>query len=133
MVVATEEWRRILAEGHAFASDGTGTALEAFDEQRAKLVTAVNLATAQPEISDAIRGLEAANVLCDDLRDFYGKQVYRNLQVEKVSGSARMFQLAHIRRLRTFTKRVTAMHHADIDAARDLISRSAIEHDKPAQ
>jgi hypothetical protein len=130
VVVATEEWRRILAEGHAFASEATSSALEAFDQKRAELVDAVNVATDRSDISDAIRGLEAADALCEDLRSHFGKQIYRHLQVEKVSGSARMFQLAHMRTLRAFAKQVTAMHHADIDAAQELISRSEREHKK---
>lgn len=133
VAASTEEWRSILAEGHAFASAGTGDALQAFDQRRAELVSAVNAATVQSKFADVIRGLEAADLICEDLRSHYAKQIYRNLQVEKVAGSARVFQLAHVRRLRTFTKRVTAMHYADIDQAQDLITRAASEHDKAGE
>jgi len=129
VTAATDDWRGILAEGHAFASGGTGDALEAFDVRRAELVNAVNAATVQADISDAIRGLEAANVICDDLRSYYARQVYRHLQIEKVAGSARVFQLAHIRKVRTFAKKVTAMQYADIDKAQELVSRTASERE----
>lgn len=128
---ATDQWRSILAEGHAFASAGTGNALEAFDQRRAELVTAVNEATLEPDISDSIRGLEAADLLCTDLRVHYGRQIYRHLQVAKLAASARVFHLAHVWRLGAFTRQVANMHHADIDAAQDLIARNTAEHDKP--
>lgn len=130
VAAATVEWRNVLAEGHAFASPETGQALQAFDERRAELVTAVNVATTASDISDSIRGLEAADAACEDLRQHYARQIYRNLQVEKVAGSSRVFQIAHMRKLRTFAKKVTAMQDRDIADARKLITRTEIEHDQ---
>ncbi|KAA0960805.1 hypothetical protein FQ142_07945 [Microbacterium sp. ANT_H45B] len=133
VATATEQWRSILAEGHAFAAPGTGDALQAFDERRAELVTAINQATLEPDISDSIRSLEAAELICTDLRVHYGRQIYRHLQVAKLAASARVFHLAHVWSLGTFTKRVANMHHADIDSARRLIERTATEHDEPGR
>ncbi len=114
---ATDEWRFILAEGHAFASEGTGLALQGFDAKRSELVSAVNEALTQIDVSDAIRGLEVAQSICDDLRGLQARSLYRELQIEKVAGAARVFRLAHIRRLRSFAKQVARMHEADIERA----------------
>ena len=129
VAAATDEWRSILAEGHAFASGGTGAALEAFDLKRAELVIAVNDGTAQADISDAVRGLEAAARVCDDLRAHYARQIYRQLQVEKAAGAARVFQLAHIRLLRTFAKKLTARYYSDIGAAEAVIAEAAADRE----
>lgn len=131
VAAATEGWRSILAEGHAFASTGTGDALQAFDERRAELVTAINVATVESNLADVIRGLEAADLMCEDLRSHYAKQIYRNLQVEKIAGSARVFQLAYVWRLGALTKGVARMHHTDIKEAQGLVARINVEHDKP--
>jgi hypothetical protein len=121
---ATDAWRSVLAEGHAFASTGAGDALQALDQRRADLVNAVNAATSRVNIDDAIRGLEAANEICNDLRGHFARQVYRHLQIEKVTGSARVFQLAHIRKLRTLTKQISRMQEAQIDEANKLIENA---------
>ena len=118
VAAATEKWRVVLAEGHAFASDSTGHALQQFDERRSTLVTIVNEATGEPDLIDAIRGLESAKKVCEELRSESAVQIYRNLQIEKVSGSARIFHLAHVARLGSFTKEITAMYDKQISTAR---------------
>lgn len=127
---ATESWRSILAEGHAFASTGTGEALGAMDQRRSDLVSAINSAISQKDISDTIRGLEAAQIISEDLRTHYARQVYRHLQIEKVTGDTRVFQLAHMRRLRTFNKKLTEMHQDQIAEGQKLIKDAELEREQ---
>jgi hypothetical protein len=118
VAAATERWRSVLAEGHAFASDSTGHALRQFDARRSTLVTTVNEATGETDLIDAITGLESAANVCEELRSEDAVRIYRNLQIEKVSGSARIFHLAHVRRLGSFTKTLTALYEEQISVAR---------------
>lgn len=127
---ATETWRSILAEGHAFASLGTGEALGAMDQRRSELVNAVNSAIAQNDISDIIRGLEAAQIMSEDLRSYYARQVYRHLQIEKVTGDTRLFQLAHMRGLRKFCKKLTEMHREQAAEGQKLIEDAELEREQ---
>jgi hypothetical protein len=117
LTIATERWRSVLAEGHAFASDSTGQALRIFDEHRSSLVTIVNRATAETDLLQAIIGFELATESCDTLRSTHAVAIYRNLQIEKVSGTARIFHLAHVRRLSAFTKKLTTLYERQIEAA----------------
>lgn len=130
IVKATEAWRSVLAEGHAFASTGTGEALSAMDQRRSELVSAINEAVMQKDISDTIRSLEAAQDISEDLRSHYARQVYRHLQIEKVMGDTRVFQLAHMRRLRTFAKNLTEMHRDQITEGQKLIEDADNEREQ---
>lgn len=124
VVRATERWRAVMAEGHTYASQEAGEAMQAADIRRSELVEAVNASFTHSDILDAIEALDEAGKICDDFREHYARQVYRHLQIEKVAGEARIFQLAKVRRLRKMANDLTALFEGQIADGRLLVSEA---------
>lgn len=117
VATATDEWRAVLAEAHVFASEETGAAMRAFDEQRAALVTAENNAVVIPDLLLAIRAMESAGSIGDDLRSTHAKRIYRALNAEKRNGAAKVFHMAYVGRPGKLAKQIYDLHR-DTEAER---------------
>ncbi|WP_295850380.1 hypothetical protein [uncultured Microbacterium sp.] len=122
VVAATDAWRTVLAEAHVFASDATHAAMSAFDDHRAVVTDAINTGTRQNDLITAIAELEHAQEMCDDLRSYFAEQIYRELQAEMLTGTARVFFLGHVRRLRYFVKDADEKHRGGIAQVRARIA-----------
>ncbi len=118
---ATESWRSVLAEAHVFAKPGGVGALEEFDQQRHVVVSRTDEAWRHSELADVIRALELARTECDALREHHGRQVYRELQVEKAIGTVAVFDLARRRRLRRVAKQIVDATSKQIASGQQLI------------
>ncbi|MDQ1124886.1 hypothetical protein [Microbacterium trichothecenolyticum] len=121
VIAATEAWRTVMAEAHVFASDETYTAMRAFDDKRAEVVDAVNAGTQQSDLLTAIVDLEAAQEACDELRERYTHRLYRELQIEKLTGTASVFFLAHAVLLRKRIREADRAHQQGIALVRARI------------
>lgn len=111
---ATAAWRAVLAEAQAFTDSTMAAAFEEFDAQRELVVKAANAA------SD-LAGLENAMREAERLRGDFGPQIYRVLQLEKVKGSWRMYQLAHVRGIRRLARQISSATATEIERGEELI------------
>lgn len=89
----TDEWRAVLAEAQFYTTGKLAKALYAFDQQRDIVVKSVNGVTRAED-------LEAAADACAVWREYHARQVYRLFQIDKIQGRARIYRIAHVRRLR---------------------------------
>ncbi|MXS73687.1 hypothetical protein CSIV_12455 [Microbacterium sp. CSI-V] len=96
----TDTWRAVLAESQFYTAGALADALRDFDTQRDVVVRMVNAAGTPQDLEEAMKE-------CDAFRDFYARQVYLRLQVEKMRGRARIYHLAHVRRLRHLARSLT--------------------------
>ena len=122
--LATDNWRAVPAEAQFFTAGDLGDAFWAFDRQREVVVQAVNRAT-------SAAGLAAANGECDKWREYHARQVYRLLQVNKVRGRARVYHLAHERRLRGFAKTLTNDQQAEMQKGEQLVRDESAKREVP--
>jgi hypothetical protein len=112
---ATEAWRSVLAEAQAFSDSAMSAAFVEFDNQREKVVKTSNSAT-------DVEGMRRASKEADVLRNQCGPQIYRVLMVEQAKGSWRMYQLAHIRRIRALARQISTAVAAEIVKGEQLIA-----------
>ncbi|WJM15521.1 hypothetical protein [Microbacterium arborescens] len=89
----TDEWRAVLAEAQFYTTGKLAKALYEFDQQRDIVVKGVNGAT-------HAEGLASASDACAVWREYHARQVYRLFQIDKIQGRARIYRIAHVRRLR---------------------------------
>lgn len=120
---ATDRWRGVLAEAHFYTAGNLGDAFWAFDKQREVVVQAVNQATNAEDLA-------AAQAECDAWRDYYARQVYRLLQVDKVRGRGRVYHLAHERRLRGFVKSLAQELQTEMDNGEQLVRDEQKRHER---
>ncbi|MGU3358665.1 hypothetical protein ACLBWJ_15530 [Microbacterium sp. M4A5_1d] len=107
----TDEWRSVLAEAQFYTTGKLAEALYAFDQQRDIVVKSLNGATRAEDLA-------AAADACAVWREYHARQVYRLFQIDKIQGRARIYRIAHVRRLRHLARSldkalVNSMKEAD--------------------
>jgi len=119
VVRATDAWRLILAQQHAYAGNGVHEALHAIDEQRAVVVDLLNA-----------HRFTDARAAADQLRGYEARQAYRRLQIVALEREAVMMRLVQTRRLRREMKRTEAFVIDQLKQGEKLIEDA--EHEQAA-
>lgn len=117
VVRATDAWRLILAQQHAYAGNGVHEALHAIDEQRAVVVDFLN----------GHRFAEARGA-ADQLRGYEARQAYRRLQIVSLEREVAMMRLVQTRRLRRDLGRAEAFAIEQLERGEQMIADAEREH-----
>ncbi|KJL37846.1 hypothetical protein RR49_00909 [Microbacterium ginsengisoli] len=121
----TDEWRAVMAEAQFYTSGDLAKAFYAFDNQRDIVIQRVNGASTAADLNAAIEE-------CETLREHSAVQIYRLLQVAKVKGRARIYRLAHVRRLHHFAETLDAALTREIATGESIARDAETRHARDA-
>lgn len=121
VVRATDAWRLILAQQHAYAGNGVHEALHAIDEQRAVVVDLLNA-----------HRFADARAAADQLRGYEARQAYRRLQIVALERDVAMMRLVQTRWLRREIKRTKAFAIEQLERGENLIEDAKSEQQRRA-
>lgn len=130
---ATEAWRAVLAEAHVFAKARCISAFEKYDQQRHTVISLTDGSWSKPELTDVVEQLEAAMAACETLRGHFGRQIYRELQIEKATGTLAVFDLARRWRLRRVAKQIVKATEKQIASGLELVENANTELSESVQ
>lgn len=121
---ATEAWRSVLAEAHVFAKQRSISAFEKYDQQRHEVISLTDGAWSKSALTEVLKQLEAAMEACEMLREHFGRQIYRELQIEKATGTVAVFDLARRWRLRRVAKQIVDATAKQIASGLELVENA---------
>lgn len=114
---ATAEWRAVLAESQYHSDQQLANALQAWDEQRERVVLALN--------REDMRDLETAGEALDRLGEVETRQLYRVLQVRKVQSTLSVAHALGVWGLHRYSVKWVEHLRNQIQKGNDLIASGA--------